>query len=192
MNTLYPIFLKPSKLKLLIVGGGLAGYEKLFFILKNSPEIKIEMVAKDFCDDLIELINKNKDSVSFRKKEFKKDDLNGKNLVIVAANDEKLNTNIEFWANEMNILVNVADTPEKCDFYLGSIVTRGDLKIAISTNGKSPTFAKRFREVLEDILPNSTNSLINNLNQIRNELTVDFTQKVEKLNEVTSSLLRNK
>lgn len=188
MNTLYPIFLKPSKLRLLIVGGGPIGYEKLFFILKNSPGIKVEIIAEKFCDDLLKLICKNNDTVSYKVKQFKKEDLNNKNLVIVATNNVKLNTDITKWTNELNILVNITDTPAQCDFYLGAIVTKGDLKIAISTNGKSPTFAKRFREILEEIIPDSTNSLINNLNEIRKQLKVDFTTKVEKLNEITNTL----
>lgn len=97
--------------------------------------------------------------------------------MIAATNDNDLNIRIAEFANEANILVNVADTPELCDFYLGSIITKGDLKIAISTNGKSPTFVKRFREILEDILPESTDSLIQNLHNIINQLQINFTEK---------------
>ena len=85
-----------------------------------------------------------------------------------------------------NILVNVADKPDLCDFYLSSTVGKGDLKIAISTNGKSPTFAKRFREVLEAILPDSLQETLDNLQKIRNQLKGDFEYKVEKLNEITN------
>jgi len=192
MNTLYPIFLKPSNLKLLIIGGGQIGYEKLFFIKKNSPDIELEIIAKDFCQEIIELISTGNYKIKFKKKEFIREDLMGKNLVIAATNDKLLNSEIAKWCREKNILVNVADTPSLCDFYLSSIVTKGDLKIAISTNGKSPTFAKRFREILESIIPDSTNSLIKNLNEIRNELNTEFSEKVEKLNEITSSLRRNR
>lgn len=192
MNTLYPIFLKPSKLRLLIIGGGDIGYEKLFFIYKNSPDVEVEVISKEFCSEIIEFEEKKQYQVALKKKEFEKHDLEGKNLVIAATNDNELNIQISKWCKESNILVNVADTPTLCDFYLSSIVTKGDLKIAISTNGKSPTFAKRFREVLEEIIPESTNSLIDNLNEIRNELKTDFSEKVKKLNEITSSLRRNR
>jgi siroheme synthase-like protein len=57
-------------------------------------------------------------------------------------------------------LVNVADTPDQCDFYLSSIVQKGNLKIAISTNGKSPTVAKRIKEVLHDAIPGELNESI--------------------------------
>jgi siroheme synthase-like protein len=85
-------------------------------------------------------------------------------------------------------LTNVADTPELCDFYLGSIVSRGDLKIAISTNGKSPTLGKRIRQYLEDALPSNTQSIINGLKSFRDTLKGDFASKVNALNEVTKKL----
>jgi phosphoadenosine phosphosulfate reductase len=74
-----------------------------------------------------------------------------------------------------------------CDFYLGSIVSKGDLKIAISTNGKSPTMAKRIREYLEDALPDSTDELLANLGEIRDKLTGGLKEKINALNKITSS-----
>ena len=85
--------------------------------------------------------------------------------------------------------MNVADTPDLCDFYMGSIVTRGSLKVAISTNGKSPTFAKRFRQVLEEILPHDTDDLLRNLKVIRDRLKGGFEYKVKELNRITSTLV---
>jgi siroheme synthase-like protein len=95
-------------------------------------------------------------------------------------------------ARSRNIPVNVADTPDLCDFYLGSVVTKGQLKIGISTNGQSPTFAKRFRQVLEDVLPDETNDLVVNLRAIRDRLKGDFQYKVKKLNEYTAQLVSEK
>jgi len=90
-------------------------------------------------------------------------------------------------AKVLQILINVADTPELCDFYLGSIMTKGDLKIAISTNGKSPTSSKRLREFFEDILPENINELILNLPAYRKTLKGNFEEKVEALNEITKA-----
>jgi uncharacterized membrane protein YfcA len=88
--------------------------------------------------------------------------------------------------------VNVADKPEQCDFYLGSIVQKGHLKIAISTNGKSPTLAKRLREVLSEAIPNEFDNLLESVHQLRNRLNGDFASKVRYLNEHTKSLLFEK
>ncbi|MFN8236681.1 MAG: hypothetical protein U0T77_00805 [Chitinophagales bacterium] len=73
---------------------------------------------------------------------------------------------------------------------MGSIVTKGDLKIAISTNGKSPTLSKRLREFFEAILPDNINDLILNLNTYRETLKGNFEEKVEQLNALTASFLK--
>lgn len=86
----------------------------------------------------------------------------------------------------------MADTPHLCDFYLGSIVQKGDLKIAISTNGKSPTMAKRIREFLDDIIPDNIQNLLDNLREIRKSIQGDFQEKIRVLNEVTASLVEKK
>ena len=84
----------------------------------------------------------------------------------------------------------MADTPDLCDFYLGSIVRKGDLKIAISTNGRSPTLAKRLRETLQEALPDELDDVLQNLHTIRSGLKGDFSRKVRVMNRVTRTLAR--
>lgn len=189
MNTLYPVFLKLNKLSLLIVGAGYVGYEKLFFILKSSPNANITIVAKEVSEEVQALLDAGNYKVRVIEKAFDDNDLIKHDLIIAATDIQALNLEIRTLAKRKGKLVNVADTPDLCDFYLGSIVTRGDLKVAISTNGKSPTFAKRFRQVLEEVLPKDTNLLLKNLKQIRDRLTGNFSQKVKALNEITASLV---
>ena len=93
-------------------------------------------------------------------------------------------------AKEKNILVNVADTPELCDFYLGGIVTKGNVKIAISTNGKSPTTAKRLRQFFEAVIPDDINQLVQNLNTYRKTIKGNFEDKVSALNKITENLIQ--
>jgi siroheme synthase-like protein len=127
--------------------------------------------------------------VGLLQKPFDEEDLNHKDLVIVATNDREFNLEVRNLSKARGIITNVADTPELCDFYLGSIVTKGDLKIAVSTNGKSPTFAKKFRMMLEEVLPNELPQVLLNLREIRNQLTGDFNQKIKKLNEITGDFI---
>ena len=87
-----------------------------------------------------------------------------------------------------HLLTNVADMPELCDFYLSSVLQKGDLKIAISTNGKSPTIGKRLREVLAEVLPAELASVLGQMTIIRSRLQGDFAQKVKSLNAVTAEL----
>lgn len=192
MNPLYPIFLKLHQLQLLIVGAGEVGYEKLFFILKSSPDAHITMIAPDVNPKIEALLaEKPAHRVQIIRKPFEEQDVEGFNVVIAATDNRPLNQQVRQAAKIQNILVNVADTPDLCDFYLGSIVTRGDLKVAISTNGKSPTFSKRFRQLLEEILPTDVNDLLQNLHIIRDRLKGDFAFKIKKLNQITESLVKN-
>ncbi len=187
MNQMYPIFLKMNLFETLIVGGGNVGLEKLHFLLKSSPNAIVTVVSKDFHPDLVDLSKTH--LVRLVEKEFEVSDLNNKQLVIAATNS--IEKNYEIWQSAKNqkILVNVADTPQLCDFYLGGIVSKGNLKVAISTNGKSPTMAKRIRQLLEEALPDNTDDLLNNLNIYRKTLKTDFEGKVKKLNELTQQFL---
>jgi precorrin-2 dehydrogenase/sirohydrochlorin ferrochelatase len=191
VNTLYPVFFKLENIQMLLVGAGIVGTEKLSFILKNSPNANITIVAIDTSAE-IETIAKQYSNVKIINKAFEYDDLKNKQLVIAATNIKILNEEIYHTAKAHNILVNVADTPALCDFYLGSIVTKGNLKIALSTNGKSPTLAKRLREMLEEILPEDINELLDNLQHYRNTLKGNFEEKVQKLNELTKAIFDKK
>ncbi len=187
-NPLYPVFLKPQSLHFLIVGGGEVGSEKLRNLLKSSPEAKVRLVAPEVSEE-IRAMEATHGAVTVIRKPFGPEDLEGINVAIIGTDDHQVNLEVRAVAKARNILTNVADTPELCDFYMGSIVTKGDLKVAISTNGKSPTFAKRFRQYLEAALPEDTPSLLKNLKKIRDRLTGDFNHKVETLNRITSNMV---
>jgi precorrin-2 dehydrogenase/sirohydrochlorin ferrochelatase len=187
-NELYPIFLKVSRLNVLLVGGGAVALEKLSFLLKSSPNANVLVVSKDFDPELLELIREF--DISTVKAAYSKTALKNKHLVIAATNKVEVNKIIHKDSKDQNILVNVADTPELCDFYLGGIVTKGNVKIAISTNGKSPTLAKRLRQYFEDIIPNDIDDLAENLNVYRKSIQADFKDKVAILNDLTKGIVQ--
>ena len=188
MNELYPIFLKVAELKVLIVGGGNVGLEKLGFLLKSSPSAQVTVVAKVFCKELVSLAGKHE--VELILTAYKSDFLENKQIVIAATDDLEVNKTVYADCKRANILVNVADNPPYCDFYMGGIVTKGNLKIGISTNGKSPTAAKRLRQFFEDFFPDNMNELLENLNTYRKTLKGDFEQKVEKMNALTKDMIQ--
>lgn len=186
-NHLFPVFFKLEHLHVLIVGGGNIGLEKISAVLNNSPETKVTLVARKVLPEIKDFQEKS-EKLTIVERAFEISDLEGKDLVIAATGDRAISELIRAEATKRKILINVADTPDLCDFYLGSIVQKGDLKIAISTNGKSPTLAKRLKEVFNEALPEDTQESIDNLNKFRNQLKGDFTNKVKKLNEVTAVL----
>ncbi len=186
-NGLFPIFIKLDQLKTLIVGGGNVGLEKLEALLKNNPEAKVKLVGTVIQEEIKSLIN-DYEGVELVERPYSEADLDDVDVVILATESRALHVTILAQAKARKLLVNVADTPDLCDFYLGSTVKKGNLKVGISTNGKSPTFAKRFREVLEEVLPEDIDSLLDNLHEIRNSLKGDFSHKVKVLDEVTAVL----
>jgi siroheme synthase-like protein len=185
-NNLYPIFLKLEQMRLLIVGGGNVALEKLQSVLNNSPRTTIKIIAPNVCHDIKEICYANS-SVNYEERKITPSDMDYGNIIIVATNDMTVNEWVCLQAKVKGKLVNVADTPALCDFYLGSIVNKGHLKIAISTNGKSPTMAKRFKEILNNAIPN-TDDLLTKMYLIRSKLKGNLTDKMKKLNEITSVL----
>lgn len=190
-NHLFPVFLKLDQLTMLIVGGGYVGMEKLGAVVQNSPNAQIKLVATVISDEIKELA-KEYPKIILIEKPYEATDIDGADLVIAAVNDRAVSEQVSMDAKQKGKLVNAADKPELCDFYLGSIVQKGSLKIAISTNGKSPTVAKRIKEVLNETLPAELDELLKNMQVIRNKIGGDFTEKVKQLNEITKTLTEDK
>ncbi|MEO6174250.1 MAG: bifunctional precorrin-2 dehydrogenase/sirohydrochlorin ferrochelatase [Flavobacterium circumlabens] len=186
-NELYPIFLKLHHLNVLIVGGGNVGLEKLSFLLKSSPNANVEVVAPDFHLEIKVLAEKHP-SIKLTEARFKKRMLKKRHMVIACTDDLKVNKRVYDLSRKRYLICNIADTPDLCDYYLGGIVTKGNVKIAISTNGKSPTTAKRLREFFEEVIPEDINQMVENLNEYRKTLKGDFEEKVKRMNEITASL----
>lgn len=188
-NNLYPVFLKAKSLHILIVGGGNVAEEKLSFLTKSSPDAKITMVSPMFRKNTLNLARSF--DVALIESVYNADFLSGKHLVIATTDQPEVNMKVYYDCRSMNKLVNVADNPPYCDFYMGGIVTKGNVKIAISTNGKSPTTAKRLRQFFEDVIPEDISRMVQNLNAYRKTIKGDFEQKVSAMNEVTETLITN-
>ncbi len=187
-NLLFPVFLKLEQLNLLIIGGGKVALEKLHAVLSNSPKTQIKLVGKEIIAEVRQLANENT-NLALLERAYAIEDFDGADLVIAAVNDIKVAEQIRQDAHQKNKLVNIADKPELCDFYLGSVVKKGNLKIAISTNGKSPTVAKRLRETFNEVIPAEIDEALHNMHIIRDQLKGDFEQKVHKLNNLTQVLV---
>ncbi len=190
-NQLFPVFIKLNQLRTLLIGGGNVGLEKLSAILNNSQQATITVVAENINPAIAQLALAYP-LLKIKQKSFAVEDLEEIDLVFAATNDNVLNEIIRTEAHKKGLLINVADKPELCDFYLGSIVQKGDLKIGISTNGKSPTIAKRLKEILNEGIPAELDDTLQNMSALRETLKGDFASKVKKLNQVTENLINNK
>ena len=186
-NTLFPAFLKLEQLRVLLVGGGNVGLEKLTAILRNSPETAVTVVSLTFLPALRALAARHA-AVRLHPGPYDDTFLNEADIVFAATDDPALHGRIKRAARARRLLVNVADTPALCDFYLSSVVQKGALKVAVSTNGQSPTVAKRLRAVLEASLPDELETVLQKMPAIRQQLAGDFAQKVKALDAVTAGL----
>ena len=190
-NDLFPVFIKLNQVNTLVVGGGNVGLEKLGALLGNDPLARVHVVALQASEALKAFI-RDFPGVRLEERAFAPTDLDDKQLVICATGDPVVNETIRRETSRRGILLNIADTPDLCDFYLSSIVTKGNLKVAISTNGKSPTLGKRLKEVLSEALPEEVDEVLQHLSELRERMKGDLPEKIRQLNEITKSLVDKK
>jgi len=147
----FPFFIELNKQSILLVGGGEVAERKLDLLLKANA--KVTIVSPEFTNYL-EGFSKDQ-NVIFIKESYHSDLLAKDNytFIIAATNDEAVNKKIANDANQHNILVNVVDKPEICDFIFPSILERGPITVAVSTGGSSPVLARMLRTKLETMVP---------------------------------------
>jgi siroheme synthase-like protein len=143
--TLFPAFLKLEDRLVVVIGGGSIALQKIPALLYSGARVRV--IAPRLSPRLIENVRRR--DLDWRPKAFEPDDLLGAFLVIAATSIRELNASVFAEAERRNILCNTVDDIDHCHFYYGSVVQRGDLQIAISTNGKSPALAQRLRQELE-------------------------------------------
>ena len=141
----YPINLDLQQRKCLVVGAGAVGLRKALALLDCGAEVTV--IGPAVTPQVAELAVHQR--LRLEKRDYRSADLEGMFLVIGATDNPEVNRRIHRDAQRRNILCNIADRPEICNFILPSIIRRGDLIIAVSTSGKSPAFAKKLRQDLE-------------------------------------------
>lgn len=186
-NNLYAIFSKPSSLHILIVGGGNVAEEKLTFLTKSRPNAKVTMVSPMLRKATKELALQF--DVEMIVDEYNAKYLYGEHMVIATTDVPEVNVQIYKERRNLNVFVNVADNPTYCDFYMGDIVTKGNVKTAISTKGRSQTSEKGLSQFFEDVVPDDIDQMVKNLNDYRKTIKGNFEEKVEKMNQSTRKLV---
>jgi precorrin-2 dehydrogenase/sirohydrochlorin ferrochelatase len=152
MMSYFPVFLDLRGKECLVVGAGGVGKRKICSLSRAHPK-KILVLDPEVEDNFL----KDIDCVVVEKRKFTPADLEGKFLVIVATDDEALNKEISDLCRKQNILCNVVDKPDLCSFIVPAILEKGNIKIAISTGGKSPAMA---RYIKEKVISNITEEIV--------------------------------
>jgi precorrin-2 dehydrogenase/sirohydrochlorin ferrochelatase len=145
VNSLFPMFMKLTGRQCLVVGAGKVGEPKIGGLIDTGAQIRV--VTIEATQVVREWARAGKIELELRA--FSADDLDGAFLTIVATASRSLNDLVYREAQRRGVLCNVVDVPEYCDFFYPAVVRRGDLQIAISTSGQSPSLAQKLRQQLE-------------------------------------------
>ena len=183
MERLFPMFVKLTGRQVLVVGAGAVGEAKISSLLDTGAHIRV--VALQANSAVQEWANAA--AIVLEERAFAPGDLEGVFLVIAATSSRELNGFIFTEAQRRQILCNVVDVPDLCDFFYPAVVRRGDLQIAISTSGQSPLLAQRIRKQLEQQFGPDYANWVEELGKIRREvLSSDL--PVERKRELLRSL----
>jgi len=166
VNNFFPAFISLENKKILIVGGGKIAYDKLEKLLFFTTDIKI--ISKEFDENLLKLAKEN--GINCQKKEYSLDILDGIDIVIVCVDDLEIHKKVFEDSRDKRILVNSVDKKEFCDFIFPSFIKRGDLTIAISTNGSSPAISRYLKKYIENKLPSGIDEFFQEMKRLRNTL----------------------
>ena len=183
--TLFPMFMKLDGRSCLVIGAGTIGEPKISSLIEAGASVRV--IALHATAAVAEWARVGK--ITWEARAFDTSDLEGSFLVIAATNSRDLNAAIFREAGQRKILCNVVDDPEYCDFYYPAVVRRGDLQIAISTNGQSPALAQRIRRELEIQFGPEYGEWLNELGQVRQQLfasKIDPEQRRRLLHELAS------
>ena len=163
---LQPIFLKLEGRRGLLVGAGTVALEKIATLLKTG--VRLRVIAPEARDEVQALARKGK--LEWIARAFEPADLDGNFIVIAATDVPEVNAAVYHGAVERNILCNSVDDIPNCDFFFGSVVKRGDLQIAISTAGESPSLAQRLRREIDEQLPQDLGPWLETIGELRREV----------------------
>ncbi|RKD22513.1 precorrin-2 dehydrogenase / sirohydrochlorin ferrochelatase [Caminicella sporogenes DSM 14501] len=171
MDSYYPIMLNISGKLCKVIGGGKVAERKVNSLLECGGEV--EVISPILTRELEKYAKEG--VISVKRRKYVYGDLEGSFLVFAATNDEKTNEECLRECREKDILLNIVDKPDKCNFIVPSKIQRGDLTITISTNGKSPALSKKIREELEALYSEKYIEYVNLLGEIRKRVKMEIT-----------------
>jgi precorrin-2 dehydrogenase / sirohydrochlorin ferrochelatase len=170
--TLFPMFMKLEGRSCLVVGAGTVGEPKISSLIAAGATVRV--IAPSGTSAVAEWAGTG--AITWETRTFDPTDLDGVFVVIAATNSRAVNATIFQEARQRNILCNVVDDPGHCDFYYPAVVRRGELQLAISTNGQSPALAQRIRRELEIQFGPEYGEWLEELGRIRQQL---FASKID-------------
>jgi siroheme synthase-like protein len=176
----FPFMIDVADRICLIAGGGRVAYRKTINMLEFGAKVKI--VAPDICTEIDQLTNKAEyeNRISLARRRVEEADTEDAFVVIMATDDEKLNSHMARVCKDRNILVNVVDVKEDCGFYFPAIIKDRDVVVAVSTGGQSPTLAARIKQDIKKSIPENCGFVAQELGRRRQEILEAFDQEQDR------------
>ncbi len=164
--SLLPIFLKLDGRRALVVGAGEVATGKIESLVASGAAVTVVAPwAKPEIEQLAE-----RGALVWHRRLFADDDIRGQFVVIAGTNAANVNQHVYRLCAAAGVLCNAVDDIPHCDFYYGSVVSRGDLQIAVSTAGESPSFAQKLRREIDALLPHDLGPWLHTLGGLRREV----------------------
>ncbi len=161
----YPVNISLKNKKCVVLGAGIVALRKVKRLLECQAVVSV--IAQEIVPQLKRLFEKKK--IIFKNKKADLKDLKGAFLVVAATDDRKLNALVSAYCLKKNILVNVVDSVQECNFILPSVLRRGSLAISVSTDGVSPALAKKIRRDIQQRFGFEYAKLLSLMRKIRPE-----------------------
>ncbi len=165
----YPIYLELTGRRAVVIGAGPVAARKVQSL--SEAGARVVVVAEHVSTTFEQACQKP--NIKLIISSYSKDYLAEATLAVAATNDLKLNRQVYEDCQELEVLCNVVDQPELCDFYVPAVVKRGDLQIAVGTDGKCPAYAGHLRKKIEDTFTEVHGQFLTELNVIRKRIIVD-------------------
>ncbi len=172
----YPIFLELSGRRVVLIGAGAVAIRKAKTLLDAGARL---VIIADAIDDALTALCQGTDAELIRSR-YSKEYLGRAVLVIAATNNHQLNEQIYKDCQKLEILCNIVDEPKLCDFLVPAVVRRGDLQIAISTEGNCPSYAGHIRKKLEQIFTDKHGEFLTELEGFRKRIIKELPDPADR------------
>lgn len=172
----YPIFLELGDRRVVLIGGGTVALRKAQALLAAGARL---VVVAERINDMLAALCRDSDA-ELVKAPYSKSYLSGALLAVAATNNHQLNKQIYQDCQELEVLCNVVDVPELCDFYVPAVVKRGNLQIAVSTEGQCPAYAGHIRKKLETIYTVKHGQFLTELEKLRKQIIRDVPEPADR------------
>lgn len=175
MSEMFPIFLKLEGKPVLVIGAGKVALRKIEALLQSGAQVRV--ISTRIIDEIRHLHSE----LELLERAYQHGDCEGAFMVVAATGDAEVNTKVRLEAEANGQLINAVDDPENCNFFLGGIVRNGDVRIAISTQGKAPMLARRIKEDLQSKMKPALALLVEEVHQLRQKLLKEEPEESERV-----------